>query len=304
MEARDPRSGMDEVVAVVATYNAMPWIEQCLTSLDGTRSIVVDNGSSDGTVSFVRETFSDVQLVQQENLGLAAAWARGLEASPPSRWTLIINADAWLVGDALARLVAVGDADPEAAVVAPKLLNTDGSLQRSVRGFPTLWRLATEYLYLRKLGPRTEFLNAFYGAGFDHASEREVECVMGACMLVRRAAIDLVGGPDPDFFLFSEETDWLYRFAQAGWRTRFTPAATCVHVGGASHGGRLFRENLRGMLRFFHKHHGEAEAERARKLLRGALAVRGRVVRGQRGAMYLDGARWLGTGDVRSLIER
>ena len=295
---------MDDVVAVVATYNAMPWVEQCLASVSGTPTIVVDNGSNDDTVSCVRETFPDVQLVQQENLGLAAAWARGLEVAPPSRWALVLNADAWLVDDALERLVAVGDASPDAAVVAPKLLNTDGSLQRSVRGFPTLWRLATEYLYLRKLGPRTELLNAFYGAGFDHASERDVECVMGACMLVRRAAIDQVGGPDPDFFLFSEEVDWLYRFARAGWRTHFTPAATCIHVGGASHGGRLYRENLRGMLRFFSKHHGEAEAERARKLLRGSLALRGRLVKGQQGAMYRDAYRWLGTGNVRSLIER
>ncbi len=295
---------MDDAVAVVATYNAMPWIEQCLASLEGTRTVVVDNASSDGTVAFVRERFLDVGLVEQENLGLAAAWARGLEESPPSRWALIINADAWLVGDALHRLVTVGDAHPEVAVVAPKLLNADGSLQRSVRGFPTLWRLATEYLYLRKLGPRTELLNAFYGAGFDHASERDVECVMGACMLVRRASIEQVGGPDPDFFLFSEEVDWLYRFAQGGWRTRFTPNAACVHVGGASHGGRLYRENLRGMLRFFYKHHGETQAERARRLLQGSLAVRGRLIRGQQGAMYRDGARWLGTGDVRSLIER
>ena len=186
---------MDDVVAVVATYNAMPWIEECLASLQGTRTVVVDNGSSDDTVAFVRDRFPDVHLVEQENLGLAAAWKRGLEESPPSRWALIINADAWLVGDALSRLVAVGDAHPEVAVVAPKLLNPDGSLQRSVRGFPTLWRLATEYLYLRKLGPRTELLNAFYGAGFDHASEREIECVMGACMLVRREAIEQVGRP-------------------------------------------------------------------------------------------------------------
>ena len=294
---------MDDVVAVVATYNAMPWIEQCLASLEGTKTIVVDNGSLDETVEFVRERFPGVRLVEQENLGLAAAWKRGLEESPPSRWTLIINADAWLSGDALEQLVAVGEAHPEAAVVAPKLLNTDGSLQRSVRGFPTLWRLATEYLYLRKLGPRTELLNAFYGAGFDYASECEVESVMGACMLVRRAAIDEVGGPDPDFFLFSEETDWMYRFAQADWRTLFTPEATCVHVGGASHGGRLYRENLRGLLRFFHKHHGDAEAERVRTLLRGSLLLRGRLVRGQQGAMYRDAARWLGTGDVRSLID-
>ena len=295
---------MADVVAVVATYNALPWIEQCLASLAGTNTVVVDNASSDDTVSFVRDRFPDVRVVEQENLGLAAGWKRGLEESSPSRWALILNADAWLVGDALARLVAVGDAHPKVAVVGPKLLNPDGSLQRSVRGFPTLWRLATEYLYLRKLAPRTELLNAFYGAGFDHASEREVECLMGACLLVRRAAIDEVGEPDESFFLFSEEVDWLYRFAQAGWQTLFTPEATCVHVGGAAHGGRLFRENLRGQLRFFHKHHGDAQAERVRTLLRGSLAVRGRLLRGQQGAMYRDGARWLGTGDARSLIER
>ena len=124
-------------------------------------------------------------MLEQANRGLAAGWKRGLEEIPPSRWVLILNADAWLEGDALARIVAIGDAHRDVAVVAPKLLNPDGTLQRSVRGFPTRWRLATEYFYLRKLGPRTELLNGFYGAGFDHASEREVECVMGACLLVR-----------------------------------------------------------------------------------------------------------------------
>ena len=295
---------MVDAVAVVTTYNALPWIEQCLAGLEGTSTVVVDNGSSDATVPFVRERFSGVRVVEQDNLGLAAGWQRGLDESLPSRWALILNADAWLVDDALERLVAVGDTHADVAVVGPRLVNRDGSLQRSVRGFPTLWRLATEYLYLRKLGPHTNALNAFYGGGFDHASEREVECLMGACLLVRRAAIDEVGGPDPAFFLFSEEVDWLYRFAAAGWRTLFTPAATCVHVGGASHGGRLFRENLRGQLRFFHKHHGDGEAERVRALLRGSLALRGRLVRGERGAMYRDGARWLAAGDVRSLIER
>ena len=190
-------------------------------------------------------------------------------------------------------------------MVGPKLLNPDGSLQRSVRGFPTRWRLATEYLYLRKLGPRTELLNAFYGAGFDHASEREVECVMGACLLVRRAAIDEVGPPDASFFLFSEEVDWCYRFAQAGWKTLFTPDAQCVHVGGASHGGRLYRENLRGPPALL------PQASRARR--RPSGCGRCSVPRspfaagssaGEKGAMYRDAARWLGTGDVRSLIER
>jgi N-acetylglucosaminyl-diphospho-decaprenol L-rhamnosyltransferase len=294
---------MADAAVVVTTHNALPWIEQCLQSVQGVETVVVDNDSTDGTVALVRERFPDVPVVEQANRGLAAGWAKGLEEISPSRWALILNADAWLVGNALERLVAVGDSHPTVAVVGPKLLNRDGSLQRSVRGFPTRWRLATEYLYLRKLGPRTELLNAFYGAGFDHASEREVECLMGACLLVRRAAIDEVGPPDTSFFLFSEEVDWCYRFARAGWKTLFTPEARCVHVGGASHGGRLYRENVRGHLRFFLKHHGPDEAEQVRQLLRRSLAARGLLVRGQRGATYREAARWLGTGDVRSLIE-
>ena len=295
---------MDDASVVVTTHNALPWIEQCLASVEGVDTVVVDNDSTDDTVAFVRERFPAVTVLEQANHGLAAGWARGIEAVSPSRWVLILNADAWLTGDALARMVAIGNANPEVAVVAPKLLNLDGSLQRSVRGFPTRWRLATEYYYLRKLGRRTEALNAFYGAGFDHASEREVECVMGACLLVRSAAIDEVGLPDPSFFLFSEEVDWLYRFAQAGWKTLFTPEARCVHVGGASHGGRLYRDNLRGHMRFFLKHHGPEEAEQVRRLLRRGTAIRGRLVRGQAGSIYRDAARWLGSGDVRSLIER
>ena len=98
---------------------------------------------------------------------------------------------------------------------------------------------------------------------------------MGACMLVRREAIDAVGPLDEDFFLFSEETDWCYRFREAGWQVVFFPGAECVHVRGASHGGRLYRENLRGHLRFLRKHHGDESAERARRLLRFALRLRG-----------------------------
>jgi GT2 family glycosyltransferase len=242
-------------------------------------------------------------LLEQENRGLAAGWNRGIAATD-SRWVLILNADAWLVADALERLVAAGEAHPEVAVVGPRLSNPDGTLQRSVRGFPTLWRLATEYLYLRKLAPRSEILNGFYAGGFDHASEREADVVMGAAMLVRRAAIEQVGPLDEGFFLFSEETDWCYRFAQAGWKTLFTPAAECIHVGGASHGGRLFQENLRGHLRFFWKHHGPEQAERARWLLRASLLLRGRLYRGERGVMYRDAAHWLGSGDVPVLLER
>ncbi len=291
------------VAAVVVTYNGLPWIEQCLDSLRGTDTVVVDHGSQDGTVSFVRERYPAVRFVEQENLGLAAGWNRGI-AETSGDFVLIVNADAWLVGDALDRLVDVAGRRPRAAWVGPRLTYPDGSLQRSVRGFPTVWRLATEYLFLRKLAPRTRALNAFYGAGFDHRSERAVEWTMGSCMLVRRSALVDVGPFDTDFFLFSEETDWCRRAADRGWEAVFTPDAVCVHVGGATHGGRMYRENVRGHLRYLRKHQGPRTAERARKLLRASLLVRGALYRGARGASYREIAAWLGQSDVDALLKR
>jgi Predicted glycosyltransferases len=145
---------MTDASVVVVTYNALPWLEQCLDSVRGVETIVVDNGSTDGTVAFARERFPEAQLVEQENRGLAAGWNAGLERAT-GRYVLLLNSDAWLHDGALDALVAFADAHPEAAVVGPRLRNPDGTLQRSVRGFPTLWRLATEYFFLRKLAPRS-----------------------------------------------------------------------------------------------------------------------------------------------------
>ena len=129
---------------------------------------------------------------------------------------------------------------------------------------------------------------------------------MGACMLVRRAAIDEVGPAGPEL-LPLQRGGRLAAIAspQAGWTTLFTPDAQCMHVGGASHGGRLYRDNLRGHMRFFLKHHGARRGRAASgRCCAPRPSIRGRIVRGEKGAMYRDAARWLGTGDVRSLIER
>jgi len=146
------------VGAVVVTYDALPWIEQCLTSVRRIETVVVDNGSSDGTVAFVRERFPDVRVIEAENRGLGAGWNIGIRESSGA-YVLLLNADAWLAERALERLVEFAETRPRAAVIGPRLLNPDGTLQRSVRGFPTVWRLATEYLFLRKLAPRSSALN-------------------------------------------------------------------------------------------------------------------------------------------------
>jgi len=294
---------MRDAGAVVVTYNALPWIEQCLESVRGEETVVVDNGSTDGTVEVVRELFPEAQLIEQANLGLAAGWNAGM-AVASGRYFLILNADAWMTEGSLGRLVRYADANPAVAVVGPRLLNTNGTLQRSVRGFPTLWRLATEYFFLRKLAPGTRALNAFYAGGFGHDRARNVEVVMGACMLVRREAVEQVRPLDDAFFLFSEETDWCYRFRQAGWKVSFYPGADCVHFGGASHGGRMLRENVRGHLRFLAKHRGVRYAERARRLLCWGLRLRAVVFRDERGRMYRDTAGWLASARMPELLDR
>jgi len=295
-----------DVSTVVVTYNALPWVEKALESARETELIVVDHGSIDGTLELVRERFPEATLVEQENKGFGAGNNAGMRVAS-GRWFLLLNSDAWLEPGALEALVEFAEAHPDAAVVGPRLLNPDRTLQRSVRAFPTVWRIATEYLFLRKLAPRSRALNAFYAGGFDHDEAREAEFLMGSVLLVRREAVEAVGGFDERYFMFSEETDWCYRFRQAGWKTWFFPGAEAVHVGGATttqNWGPMFREQVRGHLRFLADHHGEREAERARKLMLVALTARGRLFRGERGAAYRGVARWLASGRTPQLLER
>jgi N-acetylglucosaminyl-diphospho-decaprenol L-rhamnosyltransferase len=294
------------VTAIVVTYNGLPWIERCLESLDGYETILVDHGSTDGTLELVRERFPQATLIEQENLGLGAGFNRGIRAAPDGDYYLLINSDAWVVGDAVERLARFAAEHPRAAVVGPRLLNPDGSLQRSVRGFPTLWRLATEYLFLRKLAPRSRAFNAFYAGGFEHDRVREVDFLMAACLLVRREASEEVGLFDERYFMFSEEVDWCYRFRKAGWSVVFVPDAEVVHVGGASWKKEfdpMFREQVRGHLRFLAEHKGMKEAERARLLFLAGLRLRAWFFPRSRRATYRHAADWLSSGSVASLLQ-
>src|ERR671930_1813111 len=295
---------MADVSVVVVTYNALPWLERCLESVRPYETIVVDHGSTDGTLELVRRRFPQARLIEEGNSGLGAGSNTGMRVATGD-YFLLLNSDAWAVGDAVDRLVAFAEQHPEAAIVGPKLLNPDGSLQRSVRGFPTLWRLTTEYFFLRKLAPRSRALNAFYAGGFDHDEVSGAEFLMGACLLVRREAADTVGLFDEDFFMFSEETDWCYRFVQAGWKVLFYPGAEFVHVGGATtsqNWGPMYREQLRGHLRFLAKHRGPREAERARRLLLASMRLRAVLFQGERGRTSREAARWLASGRAQELL--
>src|SRR5206468_3199946 len=146
----------------------------------------------DDTVTFVRERYPDVRVIEQGNKGMGGGNNAGMRATD-GRYYFLLNSDAWVVGDALDKLVELADSHPEVAVIGPKLVNTDGTLQRSARGEPTLWGLATEYLLIRKLAPHSRALNPLYRGDFGHDRTAEVDWLYGPALLVRREAADAVG---------------------------------------------------------------------------------------------------------------
>ena len=295
---------MVHVGVVVVTLNALPYLIPCLESVQRYDTVVVDHGSTDGTPELVAERFPNVKLVRQENRGLAFGWNRGMDELGSRRYFLFLNADAWMVDGAVDKLVAFANAHPDVAVVGPKLLSQDGTIQRSVRGFPTTWRLATQYLLLRRLGPRSRIFNAAAGAGFDYNDVFEAEWLIGAAMLVRNDAISEIGELDESFFLFSEEVDWCYRFKRAGWKVVYLPDAEAIHVGEASHGGLMVREFVRSNLRYMAKHHGRGTAERARRVMLAGVTMRALLHRGLKRRANREAAHWLASGSAEELLAR
>jgi GT2 family glycosyltransferase len=298
---------MPRVSAVIVSFNSRADLEQCLGSvLDAVdEAVVVDSASADGSADLVRERFPSVRVVElEENRGFGAGMNVGIEATRGD-YLLLLNPDTRALGSAVPTLVDCAEVDSGAAVVGPRLSNPDGTLQRSVRGYPTPWRLMTEYFFLRWLAPRSRLLNSFYGAGFDHQSPTSAEFLVGAVLLVRRDALDEVGGFDPEYFMFDEEVDLCYRLTRAGWRVLFSPEAEFVHVGGASTKKvwpRMYIEQLRSHLRFVTKYHGAAVAERTRRVLIWAMRLRALVFRGERGRLSWVASQWLASAPAAALI--
>ena len=176
-----------EVSAVVVTHNAAPWIERSLDSLRGTDAevIVVDNDSTDGTPDLVRERFPEARLIEEDNRGFGAGNNAGMRAGS-GRYFLLLNPDAWLMEGALEAMVAFADEHPEAAIVGPRLLNPDGTLQRSVRGYPSPWRIATEYFFL--MSEEVDWCYRFRQAGWKilFFPGAEVTHVVGASLNPRQ----------------------------------------------------------------------------------------------------------------------
>ena len=238
-------------------------------------TFVVDNASTNGSAAMVQERFPWVRLIEnRENVGFARANNQGIGRAT-GRYVLLLNSDTVVHPGALATLVQFMDAHPRAGACGARLFNPDGSLQPACHPMLTpgreLWRL----LFLDHVWPR-----ATYPMGkWDATASRRVEVIKGACLLLRRAALDQIGLLDDRYFMYTEEVDLCFRLAQAGWELWYVPAAVVTHFGGASSrqvAEQMFVQLYRSKTQFFRKFGGESRAVQFKRFL--AIAYWPRLV--------------------------
>jgi GT2 family glycosyltransferase len=254
-----------DLSVVIVNYRTRDDVLELLASLlpelEGLEAecVVVDNDPAGGTGAALAGRFPAVRSIDnRENLGYARAVNQGLRATTGA-FVMVMNPDCQVRPGAVRALLGLLRARPRAAMAGPRIEGPDGALEYSARRFPgPMAFLFNRYSLLTRLFPGNRFSRGYLMSDWDHASVREVDWLSGACLMVRRAAIDQVGPMDEAFFLFNEDVDWCRRMVLAGWSNVYVPDAVVVHRVGASRGkvaNRVILERHRGMIHYFHKHH-------------------------------------------------
>ena len=265
---------------VIVNWNTRELLAECLASIDAypppcaCEVIVVDNASQDGSASMVEQRFPNVRVIANAvNRGFPAANNQAITVSG-GRYVLLLNSDAAVLPGTLDRLVRFMDAHPKVGALGAKLLNPDGSFQASYADFPSL---ATELSLMTGASRLLIGPHAPSPRPRPNETARPVDWVGGAAMLVRASALEGVGLMDEGYFLYSEETDWCWRFWQAGWEVWYDPDSAVIHHGGASTrqvSAPSYYRLYASKVRFFGKAYGLDAARRFSALVRVTAGVR------------------------------
>jgi N-acetylglucosaminyl-diphospho-decaprenol L-rhamnosyltransferase len=251
-----------DLAIVIVSWNVRELLRRCLRSIDASlrgtqisyRIVVVDNASTDGSASMVRDKFSHVLLIENTtNRGFAGGNNDGLRAlglfQPTDehlrwpRYVMLLNPDTEIVGDALSRLVSYLDEHPGTIAVGPQLRYGDGSLQSSRRRFPSIPMLFMESTILEQWWPANPWARRYRMEDRPPLGDQPVNWLVGAALMVRAEAIEAAGPLDEGFFMYSEELEWQYRLAHL----RRSGRSPIVYLAGAviiHHEGRSSEQNI------------------------------------------------------------
>jgi len=252
---------------IIVNYNFGDFLVACLESLSGRSNgsaegleiVVVDNGSTDGSIAAAQSRFPGVKYVlNKKNLGFARACTIGVRQST-GEFILFLNPDTVVRPDAIGQAEDFMAAHPDAGALGGMVLNPDGSRQPTVRRFPTY----TNILFGRnspvtRIFPDNRFSRKYLCADLDYTKPQVVDVLCGAFLFVRRRALAAVGGFDERFFFMVEDTDLCYRLKEKGWQVYYFPQPVCIH-----HLGERIKPNRKrekfyhsiGMYRFYDKHY-------------------------------------------------
>lgn len=248
---------------IVVNWNTCEYLRDCLASVYANPPScdfevwVVDNNSRDDSRHMVKDRFPQVNLISNgQNVGFARANNQAIRQSN-GQYVLLLNSDTKVKPGALDALMTFADENPQAGAVGAQILNADGTLQISCYPAPTLSRELWYLLHLDYLRAYGEYRMETWNP----CEPRPVDILLGACLLLRRAALDEVGLLDEDFFMYSEEVDLCYRLKGKGWQIFWAPQAKIIHYGGQSTtqvAAKMFVQLYRSKVMFFRKHYGPA----------------------------------------------
>jgi len=259
-----------DLSVIIVNWNTRDLLRDCLNSVYQTISgpafeiIVVDNCSTDGSVTMLEKEFpSVIRIANRENKGFGAANNQGFSIMK-GEYALLLNSDAVLTPGAVSKLWDFCRCHEKAAIVCGQLLNADGSKQNSVASFPSLLTLAVNTSLLEYLFPRR-----YPSKRYEHTSPIEVDSAIGACMMIRKKALEEAGAFDERYFFFFEETDMAYTMRRKGWRIYQVPDAVIYHFQGQSigHQARSRIEFYRSRYQFLEKWHSPAYCHVAKGII-------------------------------------
>ena len=224
---RSNQGEIPDVSVIILNWNTRQLLKECLETLTQQQTatpgivvqlLVVDNASEDGSRDMVQTLFPHVMLhVNSTNIGFGAGNNAALPAAC-GRYVLFLNSDTRVMEDALAKMVAYGDAHPDIGILGPKLLNGDGSLQYSCRRYPQLLTGFFRNTPLGRLFPQNKFTTDYLMQDWDHATPRDVDWVSGAALMIRRELLEQIGSFDPDYYMYCEDVDLCWRANHAPYQ--------------------------------------------------------------------------------------
>jgi hypothetical protein len=251
---------------IIVSWNVRDDLHKCLHSIEENKPscsyevIIIDNASIDNTVDMIKKHFSEITLiVNHDNRGFAAANNQGIKASQ-SEYILLLNPDTILHPKSLDILVDFMESNKDVGACGPKLLNADGSIQDSVRCFPSFRGALHRHTVFKCLGIFKGQYRKWVMYDFNNDKQIDVDQVMGAAMMLRKSVTEQIGVLDERFFMYYEEVDLCYRIKQADWRIVYIPQVVITHIGGGSSGQIPVSKRIMAMtslLKFFRKHRGK-----------------------------------------------